>query len=88
MLDEADPDHQNKEKTEIVEAYNRINNELNEMASKYAEAYAKEDDSKNVDQALAVYRMLLLPEDIFRIYLYLIFLFIIIPSFLLHKKIK
>lgn len=69
MLDEADPGHQNKEKAEIAEAYDRINNELNEMASKYAQAYVKEDDSKDFDQALAVYRMLLLPEDIFRIYL-------------------
>lgn len=69
MLDESDPAHQNKVETEIFEAYDRINNELNDMASKYAEAYSKEDDSNDFNQALAVYRMLLLPEDIFRIYL-------------------
>jgi hypothetical protein len=70
MLNESDPAYKEKEKLEIAEAFNQINNELNDIARKYAVNYIGQDDSRDIEQAFAVYKILLLPEDIFRIYLY------------------
>lgn len=61
-----------EENLEIIDAYKKVSMELEELAGTYAKNYLSKKETKtdsDYDQALAIYRMLLMPEDVFKLYL-------------------